>query len=256
MASATFASRVISKAMESQSSSSLAKQPMGKQAATSPALRETSFVAEWNRPDWAAMGASVISGLLLGAGSYAVKGMEPPADYGNFLLLGGLGAAGYFAFRILSGKTIIYVGDAGVAVEQGGELTRLLWSEIESIRYDAEHLVLSGANTTLRIPSQSHTRAIRAVLAEAAERHPKILDVPAKVVERLPAVKGENPKPGPVASLQIAGKRCRATNQILTFERDARLCPHCASIYHRDHVPNACVTCERPLGNAALTIAG
>ncbi len=240
--------------MESQSSNSSAKKSVNTKSAKAPTLSETRFDAEWNRPDWVAMGASVAAGLLLGAGTYASKWSDPPVDYGNFLLLGGLAAAGYFVFRMTSGKTVVRVGDAGVALEQGGELARLLWSEIESVRYKDQCLSLVGANTTLRLPSQSHTRAIRAVLAEAANRLPKILDVPAKVLEQLPTVAGDNPKPVSVESLQVAGKRCLVTNQVLTFERDARLCSHCTSIYHRDHVPAICVTCERPLGDTAVAL--
>lgn len=221
----------------------------------SAALTETRFVSEWNRPDWSAMGASVISGLLLGAGTHAAWLADPPNEYANFLLLGGVAAGAFFAFRIGSGKSEVRVGDAGVAVHQGGEVTRLLWSEIQSIRYADAHLVLSGASTTLRVKSQSHTRAIRAILREAAERLPKILDVPAKLVDELPTVTGDNPSPEPVESLQIAGKRCLVTNQLLTFERDARLCPNCTSIYHREHVPEVCGVCERPLGDAAVKIA-
>jgi hypothetical protein len=242
--------------MESQSSTSSEESPHGTKSAKAPALTEIRFDAEWNRPDWVAVGASVVAGLLLGAGTYAIQWSEPPVDYGNFLLLGGVVAAGFFAFRLTSGKTVARVGDAGVALEQGGDLARLLWSEIQSVRYKDGHLVLVGVHTTLRLSSQCHTRAIRSVLAEAAKRLPKILDVPGKLLNELPAVTGGSPKPGPVESLQIAGKHCLVTQQLLTFERDARLCPNCTSIYHRDHVPALCVTCERELGDAAIKVDG
>jgi hypothetical protein len=217
-------------------------------------LKETRYLAEWNRPDWVVMGTSIGAGLLLGTGCYATWLQDPAPEYGNFLLLGGLVVGAVFAFRVTSAAMAVLVGDAGVAIERGGEVSRLLWSELQSVRYEAGHLVLVGAQTTLRLPSQSHTRAIRAVLAEAAERLPKVLDVPAKLADELPKVSGEHPKPEPVAALQIAGKRCQVTNQILTFERDARLCPVCTSVYHREHVPAVCVTCEHPLGKAAVSV--
>lgn len=202
------------------------------------------------------MGASIAAGLLLGAGSYAALWADPPSDYRNFLILSGCAAAGFFAFRMTSGKSVVLVGDAGVATEQGGDVSRLLWSEIEAIRYEDDHLVLVGASNKLRIPSQSHTRAIRAVLAETAERLPKVLEVSKKLVDTLPKTSGEGPSPVRVESLQIAGKRCLVSKQVLTFERDARLCPTCTSIYHREHVPETCVTCERPLGKEAIGIEG
>lgn len=239
--------------MESSSSLDSAKKSASVQPAPS-ALSETRFVSEWNRPDWIVLGSSVAAGLLLGAATYSTWLADPPDDFRNFLFLGGIAAGALFAFRLGSGKAMVLVGDAGVAMDQGGEVTRLLWSEIQSIRYEAANLVLNGANTRLSVPSQSHTRAIRAILREAAERLPKILDVSSKLVDQLPEVTGDNPKPAPVTALQIAGKRCLATNQMLTFERDARLCPNCTSIYHRDHVPGTCSTCQRPLGDAALKL--
>lgn len=217
-------------------------------------LLERRFDSEWSRPDWVALGSSIAAGLLLGAGTHSAWLADPPKVYQNFLFLAGIAALGYLIFRITSGREVVYVGDAGVAVEQGGELTRLLWFEIESVRYEAPDLVLSGANTTLRLPRHCHARAIRTILAEVAERLPKILDVPAKLIEQIPEVKGEGPKPLRVESLQVAGKRCQVSNQVLTFERDARLCPVCTSIYHRDSVPKICVNCDQPLGSSAVAL--
>ncbi|MGE5788706.1 MAG: hypothetical protein ACM3ZE_29210 [Myxococcales bacterium] len=240
--------------MASQSSEKSAKSETKTKHSRGHALLEKRFVSEWNRPDLGVLVAAVIAGLLLGAGCYSAWIAETPNEYQSFLLLGGIAVLGFFVFRISSGREVVFVGDAGVAVEQGGELTRLLWFEIESIRYQGSHLVLTGANTTLRLPSQCHTRAIRAILAETASRLPKILDVPAKLVDQLPKVVGEDPSPRPITSLQVAGKRCQVTNQVLTFERDARLCPVCTSIYHRDHVPAKCANCEQPLGSAAVAV--
>jgi hypothetical protein len=240
--------------MESQSSTSSAQKSASAKRSKASSLLETRFVTEWNRPDWVAMAAAVAAGLLLGAGCYAAFSSGQYADYKNFLVLGGLIAIAVFVFQSNSVQSIVYVGDAGVAISKSGELTRLLWSEIRSIRYESEHLVLLGAQTSLRLPSRFHTRAIRAILGQAAERLPKILDVPGKLLKDLPVVEGDNPKPGPVESLQVAGKRCLVTDQLLTFERDARVCPVCTSIYHSAHVPATCVTCERPLGDAAVAI--
>lgn len=242
--------------MASQTSEKSAKSSAKTKHAHAHALQERRFVSEWNRPDWIVLAAAVVAGLLLGAGTYSAWIAESPKEYQNFLFLGGLAALGLFVFRISTGREVVFVGDAGVAVEQGGELTRLLWFEIESIRYQSSHLVLSGANTTLRLPSRCHTRAIRAILAEAARRLPQILDVPAKLVDELPKVVGEDPKPMPIEGLQVAGKRCQVTKQVLTFERDARLCPVCTTIYHRDHVPATCANCKQPLGNAAVALEG
>jgi len=57
-----------------------------------------------------------------------------------------------------------------------------------------------------------------------------------------------------IDSLQIAGKNCAASDRPIAFERDARLCPNCAEVYHKDSVPKKCVTCENDLGDRAVKV--
>ena len=220
-----------------------------------PALLERRYVEEVNRIDYVAFGPLLIAGLCLGAGSYTHFVMEPPAEYQGFLILGGLVALGFSAFRWTGRGSQVLVGDAGVALERGGEVNRLLWWEIKSIRYESESLVLVGENTKLTLSSHLHVRAIRAVLKEAVERLPNILDVPAKLVDELPKLKEQiEPKAAPVQSLQVAGKRCAKSQQVITVERDARLCPNCASVYHYKQLPKVCVNCKGDLGKRAIAV--
>ena len=51
---------------------------------------------------------------------------------------------------------------------------------------------------------------------------------------------------------QVAGRRCAATDKIISFERDARLCPNCAQVYHKDNVPKECVTCGTEVAGRAV----
>jgi hypothetical protein len=220
-----------------------------------PALLERRYLQEVNKPDYVAFVSLLGAGLCLGAATYGHYVMTPEAEYRSFLVLGSLVGLGLTLFRVTRNRSQVLVGDAGVAIEQNGELTRLLWWEIQSIRYRAEALVLVGANTSLHLSSRVHTRAIRAVLAEAAERLPNLLDVPAKLVDELPKLNdAPQPQAEPVHSLQIAGKRCVVSQQVITVERDARLCPNCASVYHREQLPKTCVTCHRELGKRAVCL--
>jgi hypothetical protein len=51
-------------------------------------------------------------------------------------------------------------------------------------------------------------------------------------------------------ALQIVGKRCAASGTVIAFEPDARVCPRCERVYHKDHVPPTC-DCGAPLQGAA-----
>ena len=56
----------------------------------------------------------------------------------------------------------------------------------------------------------------------------------------------------PVTGDQVAGRRCAATQKIISFERDARLCPNCGQVYFKDNVPQACVTCGEEVAGRAV----
>jgi hypothetical protein len=219
-----------------------------------PALLERCYRQESSSPDFIAWACLVVAGLSLGAVSYGYF-FVPTSEYQTTLVVVFFVAQGIALYRGFANQTKILVGDAGVAIEQTTEQNRLLWWEIKSVRYETESLVLVGETTSLRIPSQVHTRAIRAILAEAAERLPNILDVPSKIANELPTLKDAPQPPAKrVESLQIAGKRCASTRQVITVERDARLCPQCASVYHRNNLPQVCVTCHRELGKNAVAL--
>jgi primosomal protein N' len=47
--------------------------------------------------------------------------------------------------------------------------------------------------------------------------------------------------------VQVAGRRCAKCDAVITFEVDARLCAQCGQVYHREHVPDRCVTCDAEL---------
>ena len=46
---------------------------------------------------------------------------------------------------------------------------------------------------------------------------------------------------------QLAGARCKASDELIAFEKDARLCGRCGEVYHKSHVPDRCLTCDAAL---------
>ena len=40
--------------------------------------------------------------------------------------------------------------------------------------------------------------------------------------------------------IQVVGQHCAATGKAIAWEPDARICPRCERIYHKDHVPETC----------------
>jgi hypothetical protein len=81
------------------------------------------------------------------------------------------------------------------------------------------------------------------------------MDVKRRELEGLPEPKDSDGELVPIEALQVTGRRCAATDKVISFERDARLCPTCAQVYLKDHVPKKCLTCGGELGERAF-VAG
>ena len=109
---------------------------------------------------------------------------------------------------------------------------------------DGDMLTFQGPGTVVAIPSSSTPRPPRA-LAEARARIPKRLEgVDTAAVPGLVQAAGEVI---PLERAQLAGARCKASDEAIAFEKDARLCGRCGEVYHKAHVHDACLTCEAPL---------
>jgi hypothetical protein len=148
----------------------------------------------------------------------------------------------------------VRVGDSGVAIERGSEVTRLLWCDIEEIRVERGDLVVKSPSLSLAIPLGAHPMAAAHIVAQAERRLPKIVKVDEAGKRAIPRVDETEGQEVPVAADQVAGRRCAATNKIISFERDARLCPTCAQVYNKDNVPKICVTCGADVAGRANTV--
>jgi hypothetical protein len=188
-----------------------------------------------------------VGAAALGAGAFAHFGISPTPSYAQGVVVAGALALAVSLWFGDSGAFPVRVGEAGVAIERGSELTRLAWCDVERISVSGDRLVLKAkAGPDLELPIDAHPRAVARVLAEAGERIPDVLDVNERLASGLPRPSADDSELVQVEAVQIAGRKCAATGEPIDFERDARLCINCGETYLKGHRPAECVTCGRP----------
>jgi len=216
-------------------------------------LQERRLAAAGQRMNPLTIAIGFVGAGALGAGTYG-RWLNPTTESPAIALLAvGVVCAAYFAWQLSREGKVVRIGDAGVAIERGSEIERLLWCDMERIRVDQDHLVLSGTGPTLSVSISTHASAVSWVLKEAAERVPKAIDVTPNFTDQLPKPEVSDGTRGPIMSLQTTGRRCAKSRKVIRYERDARLCIVCAQAYLKDELPKDCVTCGKPLeGNVAV----
>lgn len=196
---------------------------------------------------------AAVGALLAGAGTYAqwFRGDAlGPFKLAPYLLAAG--AALMIAVAVFGsmGAKPVRVGDAGVAVEKdASEIERIPWYEVSRVALTTNALAVHSSGTFITIPRAAHAQAVARIVAEAKQRVPNVAeDLKSAGLERL------DDSIGQVVTLeppQAAGQRCKSSDKIIAFERDARFCGRCGEIYHKDSAPRRCLTCD-----AALRAAG
>lgn len=191
-----------------------------------------------------------IGAVLLGAGVYAQFLRDAalgPHKLAPYLLLGGallLLAVALFGPRA---ATPIRVGDAGIAREKdGGEIERIEWRDIARILLGGDALTIESPGDTMVLPLNVHGQAAARIVAEAKSRIPKVLDEDLDE-KALPTLESSEGEVIPLEPAQVAGARCKATDKLIAFEKDARLCGKCGEVYAKDAVPQKCLTCDAKL---------
>lgn len=225
-----------------------------RQAQAKRVRKERRFLPEATYASRASIAGGMLSALVLGAGVYGQWLRDEPRVIAPYLFAAGavgLGAALWFGD---AGAVPVRVGDAGVAIEKGSELSRLPWCDIERISTDGGELVLQGEELTLRVPIAAHRLAVAWILSEGTKRLPAIMDVKRQSLVGLPDPIAKDSELVPIDGLQIAGRHCAQSGKPVAFERDARLCPVCGQVYLKGEVPPKCLTCESPLGSSALEV--
>lgn len=193
-----------------------------------------------------------LAALLGGAGVYGqwLRGEEAGAHpFAPYLLVGAVVLGGAAAlFGQWSAKPI-RVGDAGVGLENGpSEIERIGWNEVTGLLLSDLALTIQGTGTAITIPLRTQPHAAAHALAEARARIPERA---ADIADGKPeALAKPDDTAGELRSLeppQVAGLHCKATDKLIAFEADARLCGRCGELYHKDGAPDRCATCAARL---------
>jgi hypothetical protein len=216
--------------------------------------KERRFSPEQTYSSGAAVGGGMLGALALGAGVWGQWISETPHSYSPYLLGGGAIALGASLWFGDAGAVPVRIGDAGIALERGTELTRLAWCDLETVEIVGKQLLAKGKSTTFSIPIAAHPKAVAWILAEGTRRVPESMNVKKSDLVGLPEPKDLDGEMVLLEGVQVAGKHCAATDKPIAFERDARLCPNCAQVYLKDSVPKKCVTCEQDLGERAIEL--
>lgn len=194
----------------------------------------------------------MLGSLLLGAGVFGLWILDPPLSWASYLVAsGGLGLGVALWFGQPS-ETAVAVGDAGIAVEDGREIIRVPWHAMKSITVGSGSLQVRSSGTTLRFSLGANPKAAAWALSEAAQRMPGVLDVDPSVTDSLPDPQASQGLLQDVVDDQVAGERCANSKTAIRLEEDARLCDRCGQVYHRESVPEECVTCGNPLQGHTL----
>lgn len=192
----------------------------------------------------------------LGAGMYGAWLAPEPVAASWALLIGGLALALGASWLGVGEPRAVRVGDLGILVGEPAEARRLHWYEVQSVTIAGDSLRVEGKEQTLSLPLAAHGQAAARIVAEASQRVGGRVDISPKAHDRLPPLADSDGERVPALGLQLAGRRCAASNAPITFENDARLCANCAALYHAAHAPAACVRCERPLrAEASVALA-
>ncbi len=201
-----------------------------------------------------AVAVGVLGGLALGAGVYSQWLSKSPFEYAFVLLAGGAFALGGALIFGDTQPTPVRVGDSGIAIEKGNELLRMNWCDIDKVHLENGKLFVKSKDATFSLPVEAHQRAIAWILAEGTRRVPDVVAVKRDAIAGLPEPRDTDGELVTVEDLQVTGRHCAKSGRAISFERDARLCPNCAQVYHHLSVPKRCVTCKAELGDKALSV--
>src|SRR5262249_18067573 len=131
---------------------------------------------------------------------------------------------------------------------------RVPWCDVDRVYSEGGKLFVEAKNITFTLPLNAHKLACAWILAEGTRRVPDVMDVKREALTGLPEPNEGDGALVPVEAVQVAGRQCAKSGKPIAFERDARLCPRCAQVYHVSSVPKKCVTCKAELGEKAIAL--
>jgi hypothetical protein len=224
-----------------------AKRKKSSRAAERPSRRARRFEPEATSLGQAALVLICLGAALLGAGFYGQALRDAPLAYAPGLIIGGLIVL-FFGWQQASVRAApLLVGDPGVVSEEGDPLRWLPWSKVEAVVLEKDAVVVRGDGRTVSAPLAVFPQAAAWVVKEAMARVPAKVKIDEAARAKLVAdeAMGEVRDLGPA---QVAGAHCRASDRVIAFDEDAKLCPRCGEVYHKEEVPEACLSCSAELG--------
>jgi hypothetical protein len=217
-------------------------------------LRERRFLPEQTHASQLSAIIGMASSVALGVGVYGQWLRETPLAHAAELVAVGAAGLGAALWMSSTGQFPVRVSDVGVGLEKAGQVSRVRWCDLEKLRLERGHLVLTAAGQDTRIPVGAQPKAVAHIISEAARRVPAVVNIDASQRKALPEPRDGDGDLVNLEGVQLAGLRCAASGKLLSFERDARLCPTCGEVYHHEHVPKKCVKCEGDVGDLALSV--
>jgi hypothetical protein len=207
---------------------------------------ERRFLPQSATPPLVVKVTGALGAAGLGAGVMGQYLRPDAVPYSIYVLAIGALLLGVAIWIGTSGDPALRVGDAGIGIEKGG-LRRLPWWGLTSVIWDAGSgdLAVSGndeagANLSLKISQKNQSQAVAWIVKEARARVPKICEVSDEGLEAIGKASRDAGTVVKLEPLQVVGRRCADSDKAIAWEPDARVCPRCERVYHKDHVPDTC----------------
>jgi hypothetical protein len=195
--------------------------------------------------------------MMLGAGAWGQFGIAAPEPIksAQWLLAAGAAVFGLAIWFSTSGDAVIRVGDGGLGIDRGGVLHRVPWYGVTSVAWDsdAKAVVVKGkdeAEKDLVITAKlrSHRAAAARIVKEAKARIDDVVDVSDAALEVIGNPSDAEGELLTLEPVQVVGKRCAKSRKTIAYEPDARVCPNCERVYHKNFVPKKCA-CGEAIGH-------
>lgn len=189
-----------------------------------------------------------LGAVALGAGVYGQwlrSGDAGPHPWSLYFLIAGAVVLLAVALFGQGAARPVRVGDGGVAVERDdSNIERIAWCDVARLLVTDAAVTVQGEGITISVPRNIQGAAAARIVLEAKERIPHKVDAGVTVE---PPPGAADPAKEPLDPPQIAGRTCKASGKVVSFEKDARLCGRCGELYHKTTVPDRCLTCEARL---------
>jgi len=219
--------------------------------------RERRFFPQSTANPIAIRVVGALGAILLGGGAYGQFASNAPDPFKGtpWMLAAGAALFGLSIWFGTSGDPLVRVGDGGVGLDRG-TTRRVPWHAVKSVSWneDKSAVTVTGrdeadVDLTVAARVKSQPQAAAWIVKEAESRIPDRVGIPESARETIPAPIEDPADVVPLDPLQIVGKKCAASDKTITYESDARVCPKCELIYHKNHVPKTC-ECGAKLGKS------